>query len=105
MVSHWGMSEKIGPVAFRQGEDHPFLGKELHEAREFSEETAHTIDQEVQRFLGNAADRASKLLAEHRTQLDAVSELLLQKESVDHPDLVTLLGPHIPRTSGDVKKP
>ncbi|MBC7844354.1 MAG: ATP-dependent zinc metalloprotease FtsH, partial [Gemmatimonadaceae bacterium] len=44
MVSHWGMSEKIGPVAFRQGEDHPFLGKELHEAREFSEETAHTID-------------------------------------------------------------
>jgi cell division protease FtsH len=104
MVSHWGMSEKIGPVAFRQGEDHPFLGKELHEAREFSEETAHTIDQEVQRFLGNAADRASKLLAEHRSQLDAVSQSLLQKESIDHDDLVTLLGSPIPRTSGEAKK-
>ncbi len=105
MVSHWGMSEKIGPVAFRQGEDHPFLGKELHEAREFSEETAHTIDQEVQRFLNAAADRASKLLAEHRPQLDAVSNALLQKESIDHSDIVELLGPPIPRTNSDAKKP
>ena len=101
MVSHWGMSEKIGPVAFRQGEDHPFLGKELHEAREFSEATAHTIDLEVQRFLNAASERASKLLAEHRLQLDAVSNDLLQKESIDHADLVTLLGPPIPRTSGE----
>lgn len=103
MVSHWGMSEKIGPVAFRQGEDHPFLGKELHEAREFSEATAHTIDLEVQRFLNAASDRASKLLADHRPQLDAVSNALLQKESIDHADLVTLLGPPIPRTSGEIK--
>ena len=105
MVSHWGMSEKIGPVAFRQGEDHPFLGKELHEAREFSEETAHTIDLEVQRFLNAAADRASKLLAEHRPQLEAVSNSLLQKESIDHSDIVALLGPPIPRTNSDAKKP
>ena len=105
MVSHWGMSEKIGPVAFRQGEDHPFLGKELHEAREFSEETAHTIDLEVQRFLNAAADRATKLLAEHRPQLEVVSNALLQKESIDHSDIVTLLGPPIPRTQGESKKP
>lgn len=104
MVSHWGMSEKIGPVAFRQGEDHPFLGKELHEAREFSEETAHLIDQEVQRFLNAASDRASKLLADHRSQLDAVSNALLKKESIDHADLVALLGSPIPRTGGEVKK-
>ena len=103
MVSHWGMSEKIGPVAFRQGEDHPFLGKELHEAREFSEETAHTIDLEVQRFLNAAAERASQLLADHRPQLEAVSNALLQKESIDHADIVALLGPPIPRTSGEKK--
>ncbi len=103
MVCHWGMSEKIGPVAFRQGEDHPFLGKELHEAREFSEATAHTIDLEVQRFLNAASDRASKLLADHRPQLEAISNALLQKESIDHADLVTLLGPPIPRTSGEIK--
>ena len=103
MVSHWGMSEKIGPVAFRQGEDHPFLGKELHEAREFSEETAHAIDLEVQRFLNAASERASQLLAEHRPQLDAVANALLQKESIDHADIVALLGPPIPRTSGEMK--
>ena len=104
MVSHWGMSEKIGPVAFRQGEDHPFLGKELHEAREFSEETAYLIDQEVQRFLNAAADRASKMLADHRPELESVSKALLQKECIDHADLVLLLGAPIPRTGGDNKK-
>ncbi|HUG17955.1 MAG TPA: ATP-dependent zinc metalloprotease FtsH, partial [Planctomycetaceae bacterium] len=46
MVAYWGMSETIGPVAFRQGEEHPFLGKEMHEHRQFSEETARIIDKE-----------------------------------------------------------
>jgi cell division protease FtsH len=103
MVSHWGMSEKIGPVAFRQGEEHPFLGKEIHEAREFSEATAHLIDQEVQRFLGAAAERATKVLAEHRRQLDAVSQALLEKESIDRAALVNLLGPPVERTHGRAK--
>ena len=102
MVAHWGMSEIIGPVAFRQGEEHPFLGKEIHEAREFSEETAHTIDQEVQRFLNEAANRASKLLTEHRSQLDAISQALLKNESIDHADMVKILGEPVPRTSRSV---
>jgi cell division protease FtsH len=66
MVAHWGMSEVIGPVAFRQAEEHPFLGKEMHEQRQFSEETARIIDQEVQRFLTKAGERASKSLVELR---------------------------------------
>ena len=102
MVAHWGMSELIGPVAFRQGEEHPFLGKEIHEAREFSEETAHTIDQEVQRFLNDAANKASKLLTEHRDQLDAISKALLKSESIDHADMVKILGEPVPRTSRSV---
>ena len=102
MVAHWGMSELIGPVAFRQGEEHPFLGKEIHEAREFSEETAHTIDQEVQRFLNDAANKASKLLTEHRDQLDAISKALLKNESIDHADMVKILGEPVPRTSRSV---
>ena len=47
MVTHWGMSERLGPVAFRDGEEHPFLGKEIAEPREFSEHTAQVIDEEV----------------------------------------------------------
>ncbi len=60
MVSHWGMSERLGPVAFRLGEEHPFLGKEMAEPREFSEHTAQVIDEETVRIIREAADRAER---------------------------------------------
>ncbi len=102
MVSHWGMSDVIGPVAFRQGEEHPFLGKEIHEHREFSEETAHTIDKEVQRFLTDAADRAFKLLSDHRSELDTISQALLKRECLERDDLTELLGERVPQANGAV---
>ena len=92
MVAHWGMSEAIGPVAFRQGEEHPFLGKEIHEQRKFSEETAHIIDQEVQRFLTSAQERAGNLLSEHRDDLDRLAHALLEHESLGQTELKALLG-------------
>jgi cell division protease FtsH len=92
MVAHWGMSEVIGPVAFRQGEEHPFLGKEIHEQRKFSEETAHIIDQEVQRFLTTAQERAVHLLSEHRDDLDRLAHALLEQESLGQVELKALLG-------------
>ena len=92
MVAHWGMSPLIGPVALRQGEEHPFLGKEMHHSREFSEASAHLIDQEITRFLNDASERATALLKDRRQQLDAVSEALLEKESLDYNDLVDMLG-------------
>ena len=51
MVTHWGMSDRLGPVAFRDSEDHPFLGREITEPRRFSEHTAQVIDEEVSRIL------------------------------------------------------
>jgi len=95
MVAHWGMSEIIGPVAFRQGEEHPFLGKEMHEQRQFSEETARIIDQEVQRFLTSAADRATEMLTKHREELDRITAALLEKESLGKADLIELLGERV----------
>jgi len=92
MVAHWGMSESVGPVAFRQAEEHPFLGKEIHETREFSEETAHLIDQEIGRILLGAQERATAMLNQHRDKLDRMSEMLLDKESIGKEDLVGLLG-------------
>ncbi len=92
MVAHWGMSEVIGPVAFRQGEEHPFLGKEIHEQREFSEETARIIDQEVQRFLARASETAVKLLTGRRDDLDRLAQALLQKESLGRNEMNELLG-------------
>jgi len=92
MVAYWGMSEKIGPVAYRQGEEHPFLGRELHEHREFSEETAREIDMEVQRILQDAAHRATEMLESNRGKLESITQALLKEESLDNNDVTQLIG-------------
>jgi cell division protease FtsH len=93
MVGHWGMSERVGPVAFRHAADQPFLGKEYHEQREFSEATAHVIDQEVQQFLEIASQRAFTMLGESRGPLEQLAEELVKQEELNREDLERLLGP------------
>ena len=97
MVGYWGMSAAIGPVAFRNGDDHPFLGKEIHEQRKFSEETAHVIDQEIQRFLNTASEKATQVLTTHRDKLDAIAGALQEQEMVDVEHLTELIGPPVDR--------
>ena len=92
MVTQWGMSPTIGPVGFRGGEEHPFLGKELHEQRDYSEETARVIDSEVQRFLIQADRRAIEVLTEHRDKLDALTKALVEKESLDQDEIAAIIG-------------
>ena len=99
MIAYWGMSDVIGPAAFRDGEEHPFLGKEIHEHRQFSEATAHVIDQEIQKFLTTAQRQASSLLAENREKLDKLAEALLDKELIDTDEITNLIGPATPRSS------
>jgi cell division protease FtsH len=94
MVTHWGMSERLGPVAYNTGEEHPFLGREMtHEQREFSEHTARMIDEEVARIMQTAADRASQLLEKHRDKLDALAQGLEEKEVLDADEIALLIGP------------
>jgi cell division protease FtsH len=82
MVTHWGMSDRLGPMSFRVGEEHVFLGKEIQEPRDFSEGTAHVIDEEVQRLLREADERAFDLLNTHRDDLERLVEALLAKEEL-----------------------
>jgi len=93
MVTHWGMSEVLGPMSFRIGEEHVFLGKELQEPRDFSEGTAQMIDQEVQALLREADKRAYDLLSEHRMELDRIVTALLERENLDKNDIDELLQP------------
>ncbi|HEV7225438.1 MAG TPA: ATP-dependent zinc metalloprotease FtsH [Pirellulales bacterium] len=93
MVTHWGMSERLGPVAYRTSEEHPFLGKEIQEYREFSEETAHVIDEEVARILHEAAERARTLLSDNREQLDKLANELAEREILDDREIEALIGP------------
>jgi cell division protease FtsH len=91
MVTHWGMSDRLGPMAFRIGEEHVFLGKEIQESRDFSEGSAQVIDEEVARLLREADQRAFELLNQHRPELDRLVEALLEHEELDRKDIVALL--------------
>jgi cell division protease FtsH len=101
MVTQFGMSDRLGPVAYRLGEEHPFLGKEIQEARDFSEGTAKIIDEEVQRLLREADQRAFDLLKENRHLLDKLSQGLLEREELERSEIDELLWPNA-ESRGDV---
>ena len=82
MVREYGMSQRIGPMAWGS-QGMVFLGEDLMHTRDYSEDTQRVIDEEVERILREQEDRASKVLAEHRAGLDAVAAALLQKETID----------------------
>ncbi len=83
MVCNWGMSEKLGPVMFKQGEEHPFLGRELSQQKDFSEHTQQIIDEEIQKILMEMEQKAETLIYDNRIKLDALAEALLENETLD----------------------
>jgi cell division protease FtsH len=101
MVAHWGMSEKVGPVACHVTNDHPFLGRDVYEQREFSDHTARIIDDEVTRILNEAAEKSTKLLSDNRDKLDALATALEQREMLDDVEVVEIIGPAVPRRPGE----
>lgn len=83
MVTHWGMSEKLGPVAFRRGEEHIFLGKEMTQQRDYSEHFAEIIDNEICSLIKGIEENITKILIEHMPQLKALASTLLEKETLE----------------------
>ncbi len=92
MVTHWGMSEKLGPVAFRRGEEHIFLGREMTQQRDFSEHTAQIIDDEVCTLLKDIERDVDTLLNQHRQQLESLAAALLEKETLEADDIEEIIG-------------
>jgi cell division protease FtsH len=101
MVATWGMSERVGPVACSTSNEHPFLGRDVYEQRDFSERTAQIIDEEVSRVLNEAAERATKLLSDNRDKLDRLAGALEAREMLDDTEVVEIIGPAAPRRTGD----
>ncbi len=83
MVARWGMSERIGPVALSQGQEHAFLGREMTQLREHSEATAGLVDEEIRRLLGEMEARGRRLLEQHRVALDALAAALEARETLE----------------------
>jgi cell division protease FtsH len=91
MVCQWGMSEKVGPVTFRQGEPHPFLGREITEPKDFSERTARIIDEETRRLITEMEVKATEILTANREKLDAIAEGLLEHENLSKEEVAEIL--------------
>ena len=82
MVCTWGMSEELGPLSYAKDNEHIFLGREISQHRDYSEETARKIDAEVNKLIADAYDRAKTVLKKNIDILHKLVELLLEKETV-----------------------
>jgi len=91
MVCEWGMSEALGPLAYGKKEEQIFLGREISQHRDFSEETARKIDEEVQKIIRDANDTVIKLLTENMDILKRVAEELLEQETIVLEDIEDIL--------------
>jgi len=91
MVRSWGMSENLGPLSYGKNEEQIFLGREIAQHRDYSEETARRIDGEVQVLIQNAYNIAKRLLEENIDVLHKLAEVLLEKETVQGSELDALI--------------
>ncbi len=91
MVCQWGMSDIIGPTTFSQGEEHPFLGREITQQRDFSEHTARLIDEEVQKIIREQEERTIAILTANRDKLDNLASALMEQETLENGEVDRIL--------------
>ena len=91
LVTKYGMSEKIGPVVFGQHSETVFLGKEIHEQRNYSEKVAADIDAEVDRIIKEALQRSVNLINENREKLDKIAKRLIEVETIEKDEFMELM--------------
>lgn len=100
MVTRLGMSEELGPIVFGKKEELIFLGREIGEQRDYSEEVAHQIDEQVRELITKAYKRATQILTEYRDELDAVAQRLLEMETLTREEFEEIFPPPVPKKSG-----
>ena len=105
MVMNWGMSPTLGPVSYKIADEDPFLGREMHQQRAFSEHTMEQIDAEVSRILTEASRRSADLLREKRDAMEKVAQALIEREEIDDKDITRLIGPSVQSQANGHAKP
>ncbi len=83
LVARWGISQRIGPVAFRRGDEPVFLGRDMAQTQDFSDAIAKLIDDEIRQLIEEIEGRSRKLMEEHRDRLERLVETVLDRESLD----------------------
>jgi len=89
MVTEWGMSKRLGPLAYAEREESGFLGASYH--KDYSEHTAKEIDDEVRSIIGAQYDRARSVIEENRDKLDALTEALLERETLGREEIEAIM--------------
>ena len=91
MVTKYGMSEKLGPITFGSGNDEVFLGRDYFHLKNYSEETAAEIDEEINRIITTAYGRTEDILKEHIDRLHAVAGALIEREKISGEEFETIM--------------
>ena len=91
MVTAWGMSEKLGPMAYGKNRENVFMGRDFGHQRDYSEQVAYEIDEEIKSIVDERYELAKKLLTENRDMLEAISKELLDKETIDEKEFEEIM--------------
>jgi cell division protease FtsH len=83
MIMHWGMSEKLGNVLYGESQEYVFLGRDMMRSKDYSEQTARNIDDEVKRIIDEAYRAAKDIIDTHRDKLEMIAKALLEYETLD----------------------
>ncbi len=92
MVCEWGMADQMGPVAYGQEDEPIFIGKEIAQHKDYSENTAMRIDEAIKKILESALARVTAILTEHRDQLEKLADALVMRETLEDSEVRLLLG-------------
>src|SRR5690606_39070373 len=96
MVTKWGLSDKLGPIAYGEEEDEVFLGRSVTQHKNVSDETARLIDEEVREILDRAYVRSTELLKENLPKLHVMADALLQYETIDAQMIEAIMNDRVP---------
>ena len=104
MVRAWGMSEELGPLSYAKDEEQIFLGREIAQHRDYSEDTAIKIDEEVRKIVMENYERAKKLISENLDLLHRLAKELLDREVLDNNEIEKIINEFGPIGEGSNKK-
>lgn len=93
LVTDYGMSEHLGPRTYGEKEEMIFLGREIHEQRDYSEKVAEKIDEEIADFINQGSKQAQKIIEDHKEELEKIVTALLDKETLEKEEFEALVGP------------
>ncbi len=104
MVSQWGMSEKLGPLTYAEDAGHVFLGRDLQQHKEFSNESMRMIDEEVLEILSSSYERAKKILKKYRKALESLAKTLIEQETIDGDCVLQVMHEYEPKAKKSTPK-